>query len=144
MRRKIEQTLKAWRKDKKNECLLINGARQVGKTYSILEFGESEYGTCLVIDFIKDSSASTIFEGDLDVESIMIRITARYPGLAFEPGDTLIFLDEIQECPRARTSLKYFAQDDRYDVIASGSLLGIKKSKKNMKKAESSIPVGYE
>jgi len=139
LKRKIEQVLLDWKNTKgKKNCLLIKGARQVGKTYIVERFAESNYQSFIHMNFDKNESLKDIFEGDLDVDTLRKQITLNMPSARLIDGDTLIFLDEIQQCPRARTALKFFAIDGRYDVIASGSLLGV-----NYKKVPS-YPTGYE
>jgi len=142
LNRKIIQTLLSWKKSrknsKKNECLLIKGARQIGKTYIIDKFGREYYKNYIYINFIQNPEHKSIFEGSLEAGEIYKKISLSFLNIKFIPGDTLIFLDEIQECPAARTALKFLALNNKYDVIASGSLLGI-----NYKEV-SSIPVGYE
>lgn len=137
LKRKIFSQLGDWKENKKNKCLVVQGARQVGKTFAIKQFGASNYEEMLEINFKETPSAITIFSGDLSVDAMILAMRFRYPGKKLEKGRTLIFLDEIQECPEAITSLKFWAIDNGYDVIASGSLLGI-----DYKRA-SSYPVGY-
>lgn len=146
LKRKMYEQLLGWKNNKGKECLLIKGARQVGKTYLVREFAKSEYESFVEINFHMQSSLKVIFEGDKSAEEIYKRITANIPGVKLIPGKTLIFLDEIQKCANARTALKFLAEDGRYDVIASGSLLGLaygKDADKDVEEVES-IPVGYE
>ena len=138
LRRKAYGELLEWKGRDDRKSLLIRGARQVGKTYLIRKFAEENYRSVIYIDFDADESACSIFEGDLDVDTVMMNISARYPDTRMEPFETVIILDEIQACPRARSALKSFSQDRRYDVIASGSLLGIRLSD------VPSMPVGQE
>lgn len=135
-----------WKKEHKKECLLIKGARQVGKTYLIREFGKKEYESFIEINFHEQKSLKIIFEGDKTAEEIYKKLTINMPGIKLIPGNTLIFLDEIQKCADARTALKFLAEDGRFDVIASGSLLGLSYGKDDDKEVENveSIPVGYE
>lgn len=146
LKRKFYEQLKSWKTDHRQECLLIKGARQIGKTYIVEKFGREEYESFVEFNFILDPVACDIFEGSLKTEDLITKISAYIGTQKLIPGKTLIFLDEIQECPNARTALKSFAIDGRYDVIASGSLLGIKyRSKSRREKAEpKSIAVGYE
>ena len=137
LQRKVIQQLKEWKQHKKKKCLIVQGARQVGKTFAIEQFAAEEYEELLEINFKETPSAMEIFSGDLSVETMCTAIQFRYPKLNMKPGKTLIFLDEIQECPEAVTSLKFWAIDGRFDVIASGSLLGIDYHR------SSSYPVGY-
>ena len=146
LKRKFYEFLKAWKSNHKQECLLVKGARQIGKTYLVEKLGREEYESFIEFNFILDPTACGIFDGSLMAEDLQVKISAFIGSQRLIPGKTLIFLDEIQECPNARTALKSFALDGRYDVIASGSLLGIKyRSKKRREKAEpKSIAVGYE
>lgn len=139
-------TLLAWKNSEKKECLLVKGARQVGKTYLIRKFGENEYDSFVEINFHEQKSLKVIFDGDKTAEEIYKRLTANIPGVKLIPGKTLIFLDEIQKCAGARTALKFLAEDGRYDIIASGSLLGLSYGKDADGEVEpvESIPVGYE
>ena len=137
LRRKIFTQLKLWAENKDKKCLVLQGARQTGKTYAIERFAESHYGEIVEINFKERPSASDIFSGDLTVDNMVMALRFRFPDKKIDPEKTLIFLDEIQECQEAITSLKFWATDNRYDVIASGSLLGI-----DYKRA-SSYPVGY-
>lgn len=136
LKRKITKQLWDWKSAKKKKCLLVLGARQVGKTYAVQNFGKSAYKEMLTINFKERETDRSIFEGDLSVDSMLTALRFRYPNMKFIPGQTLIFLDEIQECPEAITSLKFWTIDGRFDLIASGSLLGIDYKR-------SSYPVGY-
>lgn len=138
LERKFLHFLKQWKATKKQECLLVKGARQIGKTFIIDYFGKENYQSYVYINFIEMPQAVEIFNGVLTASEIYKRLTLFFPSVTFIEGNTLIFLDEVQMCPNARTALKFLALDDRYDVIASGSLLGI-----NYKEV-ASIPVGYE
>lgn len=137
LRRKAIEQLKYWIEHKDRKCLVVEGARQTGKTYIIERFGEEKYEEIVEINFKETPSATEIFAGDLTVDNMIMALRFRYPNKKIVPGKTLIFLDEIQECEEAITSLKFWAIDNRYDVIVSGSLLGI-----DYKRA-SSYPVGY-
>ena len=138
LKRKIYQTLLDWKNTKHNECLLIKGARQVGKSFIIREFGRENYKSFIELNFYQHPEYMSIFDGDLTTDEIYKRISLQLLGVKFIDGKTLIFLDEIQHCPKARTAIKFLAQDNRYDVISSGSLLGLHY------KEIVSIPVGYE
>lgn len=138
LKRKITDFLLNWKKTKQKECLLIKGARQVGKTFIVDDFGKKNYKSYVYINFIMNPEYKEIFEGDLSANEIYKKMSFIISGIEFVEKETLIFLDEIQECPNSRTALKFLAIDDKYDFIASGSLLGI-----NYKEI-SSIPVGYE
>lgn len=137
LKRKAYNLISQWKKTKDRKCLLIRGARQVGKSFVVTMFAKNNYQETVNINFKETPDASEIFTGNLDVDSMVLAMRFRFPELAIEQGKTLIFLDEIQECEQAITSLKFWALDNRYDVIASGSMLGI-----DYKRA-SSFPVGY-
>lgn len=137
MYRKAELILKKWKTSTKKRALLVTGARQIGKTYIIREFGKSNYDHFAEINFITTPSAAEIFSGDLNADTIIMNLTA-FLGIPLERGKTLIFLDEIQECPNARTAIKFLVDDNRFDYIESGSLLGVNY------KSVPSYPVGYE
>ena len=138
LKRKIYDAMLACKESKHQDCLLVKGARQVGKSYIIREFGKNNYKSVIEINFFEHPEYKKIFEGDLTPTEIYKRISLQVPGVNFIEHDTLIFLDEIQHCPNARTAIKFLAIDDRYDVISSGSLLGL------YYKDIVSIPVGYE
>lgn len=138
LKRKIIESFRMWRDEHREECLLVKGARQVGKTYAISHFGQTEYERFIPINFIESPELKAVFDGDLSSAEIKKRLSLLIPGITYIDGSTLLFLDEIQECPNARTALKFLAQDPSLDVIASGSLLGL------AYREVSSIPVGYE
>ena len=139
LRRKIYDKLLAWKnRTGKKDAILLRGVRQCGKTYIVREFGKREYKNFIEINFIERPDMQAVFSGNLDVDNMVQQIKLSMPGCQFIPGETLLFLDEIQDAPNARTSLKFWTQDGRFDCIASGSLLGIDY------KNEVSIPVGYE
>lgn len=139
LRRKIYDKLLAWKNGTgKKDAVLLRGVRQCGKTYIVREFGKREYKNFIEINFIERPDMQAVFSGNLDVDSMVQQIKLSMPGCQFIPGETLLFLDEIQDAPNARTSLKFWTQDGRFDCIASGSLLGIDY------KNEVSISVGYE
>lgn len=144
LKRKFYDFLVRWKAIKRQECLLVKGARQIGKTYIIEKFGRENYEEFVEVNFVLNPEYLSVFEGDLSADVIFSRMTAIRPDLRFEAGRTFLFLDEIQECPNARTALKTLAMTDRCDVVASGSLLGIKYKKSQLKKVPRSIPVGYE
>ncbi|WP_302178334.1 ATP-binding protein [Phascolarctobacterium succinatutens] len=139
LRRKIYDKLLVWKNNKgKKDAILLRGVRQCGKTYIVREFGKREYKNFIEINFIERPDMQAVFSGNLDVDNMVQQIKLSMPGCQFIPGETLLFLDEIQDVPNARTSLKFWTQDGRFDCIASGSLLGMDY------KNEVSIPVGYE
>jgi len=125
LERKIDAFLSEWKNSDDRMPLIVKGARQIGKTESIRHFGRMNYGSVVEINFALQSEYRDIFDEGFDVDSIIRNISIRNPSLSFTPGDTLIFFDEIQACPNAATSLKPFKQDGRFDVICSGSLMGI-------------------
>lgn len=137
LKRKATDLIKNWLITKNRKCLVVQGARQTGKTYTIERFAEANYEELLEINFKQTPSAADVFSGDLSVDNMVMALRFRFPEKKIVPGRTLILFDEIQECQEALTSLKFWATDNRFDVIASGSLLGI-----DYKRA-SSYPVGY-
>ena len=137
VKRKVKALIKNWISTKTKKCLVVQGARQTGKTYIIERFAEENFEELVEINFKQMPSAMDIFTGDLTVDNMVMAMRFRFPDKKIISGKTLIFLDEIQECQEAITSLKFWAIDNRYDVIVSGSLLGI-----DYKRA-SSYPVGY-
>ena len=138
LKRKFYDKLLNWKNRNDHTCLLVKGARQIGKTFIIDLFGRENYKSYIYINFIEMPQTKDIFIGELSADEIYKRLTLVMPDVVYIKHDTLIFLDEIQECPNARTALKFLALDGRFDVVASGSLLGISY------KEVSSIPVGYE
>ena len=139
LKRKIYNKLLAWKGKKDNKgCLLLKGARQVGKSFIVDYFAKENYQSYIKINFIETPKLKEIFNGELTSSEILKCISLSLADIKFIKGSTLIFLDEIQECKEARTALKFLANNDDFDVIASGSLLGISY------KEVSSIPVGYE
>ena len=149
LRRKIFNDLLNWKKNKGKECLILYGARQVGKTTIVENFGKT-YESFIEIDFVKSPRLKDIFRlgdnEDYSSENILKRISANIQNAKLIPNHTLIFIDEIQKCGEARTALKYLATDTRYDVIASGSLLGLAYGQDDDKEVNKpdSIPVGFE
>lgn len=146
LKRKAYKNLLEWKEKHSKNCLMIKGARQVGKTYLVREFGKNEYDSLIEINFIKNKELKEIFNAELDAESIYKRMTAQMRGIRLIANKTLIFLDEIQACGRARTALKFLAEDGRFDIITSGSLLGLtygEDADENVEEPES-VPTGYE
>ncbi len=146
LRRKAYDDLLNWKRNKSRETLLIKGARQIGKTYLVREFGKNEYENYIEINFLRNPNFKAIFEGELTAEEIYKKISAHLPSINLVKGKTLIFLDEIQNCAKARTSLKFLAEDDSFDIICSGSLLGLHYGQDDDKEVEEveSVPVGFE
>lgn len=131
------------------------GIRQCGKTFIVQHFAAAHYKTVVYINFIKQPERINAFVGSKDVNVILLNLSAQIQGVSFTPGDTCFIFDEIQECPEARTSLKFFKEDGRFDVIATGSLLGVQgygdeKKKQRRRLVElkepgiNSVPVGSE
>lgn len=126
MRRAIEEELARWKGSAHRKPLVLFGARQVGKTYSLEQFGRMSFENCVHVDFSRDPSARRIFEGTLDPARIVPALEA-FSRQEINPEKTLLIFDEIQLCEPALTSLKYFCEDaPRYAVAAAGSLLGVK------------------
>ena len=140
LKRKIYKKLIEWKLGANKKALLIRGPRQVGKTFIIREFGKSEYESFIELNFITNNDFKQIFDDTLEPKDIYRGIISRVPNSKLIDGKTLIFFDEIQVCPKARTALKFLVEDGKYDFISSGSLLGI-----NYKDTDlTSIPVGFE
>lgn len=147
LKRKIETVLSDWKQSKDKDPLVIKGIRQCGKTYIVRKFAEENYENVVYMNFILEPDRKSAFVGNIDVDTIILNLSALIPGSRFVEGKTCIILDEIQECKEARTALKSFKIDGRFDVIATGSLLGVKGYGSNRNKEEDgsdSVPVGYE
>ena len=141
LKRKIEQALIAWKNNKDRKPLLIKGCRQCGKTFSVLKFAKENYKNVVYLNFFENPDYASVFSGSLDVDNIIMLLSALLGDKAvFEPGKTILVLDEIQDCPDARTALKFFRTDGRFDVIGTGSLLGVE----GYGKPPKSVPVGSE
>ena len=125
LRRKIDDFLNEWKKDKNKLPLIVKGARQIGKTDAIENFAKNNYKSIVEINFTLQKQYKSIFDDGFEVDTIIKNISLINPNFEFIPGDTLIFFDEIQDCINTATSLKSFNIDGRYDVICSGSLMGI-------------------
>ena len=138
--RTITEELIKW-KNREHHPLVIGGLRQTGKTFIVKQFGDDNYRNVVYIDFRSNKTIHSAFEGDYDVNRLITSISASVPGSNFVPGETLIIFDEIQDCPGARSSLKYWDTDGRFDVICTGSFLGVKGFRRPY---ERGIPVGYE
>jgi len=143
LRRKIYSELVSWKKTPGHKALVVRGQRQVGKTFIIREFARNEYRNLVEIDFTKDIDLRAAFEGNLRVDDIIRGLSAYRDPKLFVPGETLLFFDEIQDFPPAWSSLKSFTEDGRYDVIASGSLLGIRTNIPG-EGGDSLLPTGYQ
>ena len=130
------RSLVSWKDSPVRQPLLLRGARQTGKTWLVTEFGHEYYQRVLRLDFMRDDDARGFFSGNLDPR-VIVNNLSMYTGIPVNPSDTLIFLDEIQECPRALTALKYFREDaNEYHVVATGSYMGVSKH------PDASFPVG--
>ena len=155
LKRRIEDTLREWKDTPEHLPLVIMGLRQCGKTFIVRKFAEENYKYVYYMNFTKQPKRIGAFLGSKEVDAILLELSAQIKGANFVPGQTCFIFDEIQDCPDARTSLKFFKEDGRFDVIATGSLLGVQgygeKKKKLKRKREddirlgkNSIPVGSE
>ena len=135
--RKAYDRLLHWKQQEKKKALCIVGARQIGKTTLVRQFGSEQYECFAELNFITQPNAAKIFDGALDADSIITGLTA-YLQKPLIPGNTLVLLDEIQACPNARTAVKFLVEDGRFDYIETGSLLGVRH------KEVASYPVGFE
>ena len=141
LRRKIDEILKNWKNKPNHMPLIIKGCRQCGKTFSVRNFAQNNYKHVVYINFLLNPEYASIFSGSLEIDHLtMLMETILGKSSVFVPHETIIIFDEIQDCPEARTSLKFFKEDGRYDVIGTGSLLGVIGYGKSPK----SVPVGYE
>lgn len=138
LKRKVDKILEAWKSDEDRKPLIIKGARQVGKTEAIRNFAKKHYKNFIEINFYEEPVYKAITEEGFSPDLIMNAISRVDPTKRFVPGETLLFFDEVQEFPDITTSLKFFKQDGRFDVICSGSLLGIHY------KRITSVSVGYK
>lgn len=137
LKRTVYDKLIRWKESQNRMALCIIGARQTGKTTIIREFGKKNYKYFVEINFVTDKDAEKIFDDSLDADTIIENLTA-FKMQKMEPGETLVFLDEIQECPNARSAIKFLVEDGRFDYIESGSLLGVRHREVR------SYPVGFE
>ncbi|MDM8227491.1 ATP-binding protein [Parasutterella secunda] len=141
LKRKIEKTLLNWLNTENRNPLILKGCRQCGKTFSVLRFAQQHYKHVVYLNFFENPDYRTIFDGSLKVDDVVLMMSAFVgANVRFIPHETVIVLDEIQECPRARAALKFFKLDGRFDVLATGSLLGIS----GYRSEDYSVPVGYE
>ena len=131
-KRKFMEYLVEWKNTKDRECLLVVGARQIGKTFIIREFGKQHYDNVVELNFLEHKEHREVFSGSLNADTIISKISLLFKDVEFIPSKTLIFLDEIQDCGQARTALKFLAEDNRFDVVASGSMLGVAELKNQM------------
>ena len=134
-KRKIYDQLVEWKKDPNRLPLIVDGLRQIGKSYIVDKFAKTNYENVIVYDFRYYKVLRQIFDGNLNVDSIITNSSPYFPNASFVPHKTVLIFEEIGDCPLARTSLKSFALDKRFDVIATGSLLGVinyrRKTKRN-------------
>ena len=149
LKRKIEEELVAWKANPNRKPIVIKGCRQCGKTFIVQKFAEENYANVVYLNFMQDPDYALAFEGSKRVDDIVMNLSAMMPQTKFVPDETCIIIDEIQECPSARTALKFFKMDGRYDIIATGSLLGVKgygerRDSRGNENTKTSIPVGYE
>ena len=140
--RKIERYFADWKKQRDKNPLVVKGCRQCGKTSSVLDFAKKNYKNVVYIDFHEQPDLCALFDGSLQTDYLIVAISAAIPSARFEPGKTCIVFDEIQDCPKARASLKFFKLDGRFDVMCTGSLLGVNGYKSS--DSDASIPVGFE
>lgn len=146
-KRKIENRLQTWLDDPSHKPVVVKGVRQCGKTSSVVDFAHKHFKHVVYLDFREHPDYKKFFTPNLEVDSIVMRITASITDAEIEPGETCFVFDEIQDCPRARGSLKYFHLDGRYEVMCTGSLLGVngyKTKEEEEEEKEASIPVGFE
>lgn len=146
-RRKIEETLLQWKEKKAHKPLVVKGCRQCGKTSSVMDFANKHYAHVVYLDFHEHREYKAFFAGALDVDTLTLNISVGVRGAKFVPNQTCLILDEIQDCPQARSSLKFFSLDGRYDVICTGSLLGVngyRTKEEREDEVRASIPVGFE
>lgn len=138
LKRKVDTYLTNWKKNPDRKPLIIKGARQIGKTRSIEWFASQNYKNVILINFVEQTKYREIFNDGFEVDNILKNISLLNPEFKFIPGETIFFFDELQACPNCATSLKFFKLDGRFDVICSGSLMGI-----SYKEIESNS-VGYK
>lgn len=138
LKRKIDAYLESWKNNPERKPLIVKGARQIGKTRSIEHFAAQHYKHVVKINFVEQIKYRDIFNDGFEVDMILKNISLLNPSFEFIPHDTLFFFDELQACPNCATALKFFQLDGRFDVICSGSLMGI-----NYQEIESNS-VGYK
>lgn len=141
--RKVYSKLLLWKEQPNHKPLIIKGCRQCGKTYSVKQFAQGNYENVIYMDFHEQRELRALFTGSLQVEYLMTMISASIPSAVFIPHKTCIIFDEIQDCPGVRASLKFWKQDGQFDVICTGSLLGVSGYTID-DKTDYSIPVGSE
>ena len=136
LERRIEQEIRDFLKSDRKEALMVTGARQVGKTYIIRECAKEIYKNIVEINFVENQQAVKLFENITGSKDILLRLSA-LTDVPMIPGETLVFFDEVQECPEIVTAIKFLVEDGQYRYILSGSLLGVEL------KDIRSVPVGY-
>lgn len=143
LERKIAKVLLDWKNNTivKKKALVIKGLRQIGKTFIVKQFAKDNYENQIYINFKNNDDLKSVFEENLNVDRILMDLSAKMPNIKLIPYKTIIIFDEIQECANARASIKAFVEDGRYDIIATGSLLGIKGYNKKKGKG---VPTGSE
>lgn len=140
-KRKIYNDLIRWKENPLRKPLILKGCRQCGKTFAVMEFARQKYKQVLYVNFLENTEAKTVFEGSLAARKIIMELSSLYGDrVKFIPHETCLVFDEIQDCPQARTALKFLSIDGQYDVLCTGSLLGVSGYVSKV----ASIPVGYE
>ena len=141
-RRKITRELEEWKESlrRKKKALVIKGLRQVGKTTVVLDFGEANYKNIIYLNFLDNPSLKNIFSDDLNVDTLVKKMSIYFPCKNFEAFNTVKIYDEVQECSNARYSVKPFMLDGRFDIIETGSLLGFR----GYNQSKVKIPTGFE
>jgi len=146
-KRKIEGRLEQWLREPKHKPIVLKGVRQCGKTSSVVDFARKHFENVVYLDFREHPDYKKFFTPNLEVEQIVMRISAAMPNAIIEEGRTCFVFDEIQDCPLARGSLKYFFLDGKYEVMCTGSLLGVngyRTMDEKKEEEEASVPVGFE
>lgn len=146
-KRKIEGRLEQWLREPKHKPIVLKGVRQCGKTSSVVDFARKHFENVVYLDFREHPDYKKFFTPNLEVEQIVMRISAAMPNAIIEEGRTCFVFDEIQDCPLARGSLKYFFLDGKYEVMCTGSLLGVNGYRtmgEKKEEEEASVPVGFE
>ncbi len=141
--RKILNEFSKWKEANKikKRALVIKGLRQIGKTTVVLEYAKKNYSSVVYLNFMTNQTLKNIFDGNLEVDELIKKISAAIPQSRFIPNETVLIFDELQECANARASIKPFMLDGRFDIIATGSLIGLRGYNK---KQTNGIPTGFE
>lgn len=141
LKRKIEQVMIDWKNTPNRKPLLLKGCRQCGKTFSVTDFARNNYEHAVYLNFLENPAYASVFSDSLEVDHLVMMLSALLgPSAVFEPGKTILVMDEIQECSDARSALKFFHLDGRFGVIGTGSIPGVRGYGKELR----SVPVGYE